>query len=654
MYRGLISCALALAIVVSLGAQDEMRGLTPIDVANLKNVSSAVLSDDGKYVAYTLRVQADPLVENVPARSQLHVYDLEQGTSAAFITRASVRGVAFRPGHSTVTFLGRLDGAKRTAIYEISLAGGEASELVTHGTSISNYEWDPSGERVVFVATEASDKAASDLPYQPEIYEGDLSYRYCWIATPGSTAEKITDYGNIEVATWSPDGNQLLMSISSSPLVDDHYMEQTLHIVNPATGEKTASIDHAGKLGEFTWSPDGSQIAFIAGADINDPIDGRLFVAPATGGAPTAILPEWQGAFEDIEWLSGNMIHYLGSKGAEAVFGTVDVSDQSIKEMVDEGLAATSFDANASGEMCFVASTATYPGELFYSDGSDAERLTVSNPWLDEIAFGKQEVIRYKAADGLEVEGILVYPTDYDASQKYPTLVCVHGGPEAHIDNGWVTAYSRPGQVAAANGYAVFYPNYRGSTGRGLEYTLTSQGDPAGKEFDDIVDGVKHLTSIGLADADKVGVTGGSYGGYATAWLSSRYTEYFAGGVMFVGISDKVSKWGTTDIPNEEYLVHARKWVYDDYDFFLKRSPIYYAGDCETPLLIMHGKEDPRVHPSQSMEMYRHVKSRTDTPVELIFYPGEGHGNARSTARYDYNLRMMSWFDKYVKGEDRS
>jgi dipeptidyl aminopeptidase/acylaminoacyl peptidase len=186
-----------------------------------------------------------------------------------------------------------------------------------------------------------------------------------------------------------------------------------------------------------------------------------------------------------------------------------------------------------------------------------------------------------------------------------------------------------------------------------VAFSLTSQGDPAGKEFDDVVDGVDYLIGTGLVDATKVGVTGGSYGGYATGWFSTRYTDRFAAGVMFVGISDNVSKWGTTDIPNEEYLVHARKWVYEDYDFFLKRSPIYYAGQCKTPLLIMHGKEDPRVHPSQSMELYRHIKSRTETPVELVFYPGEGHGNANSTARYDYNLRLMAWFDKYLKGIDK-
>ena len=204
--------------------------------------------------------------------------------------------------------------------------------------------------------------------------------------------------------------------------------------------------------------------------------------------------------------------------------------------------------------------------------------------------------------------------------------------------------------MGAAEGYAVFYPNYRGSTGRGVTFTLSSQGDPAGKEFDDIVDGVDYLIGTGLVDPAKVGVTGGSYGGYATGWLSTRYSDRFAAGVMFVGISNNVSKWGTTDIPNEEYLVHARKWVYEDYDFFLKRSPVYYADQCKTPLLIMAGKEDTRVHPSQSMELYRHIKSRTTTPVELALYPGEGHGNSNSTARYDYNLRMMAWFDTYLKG----
>jgi dipeptidyl aminopeptidase/acylaminoacyl peptidase len=134
--------------------------------------------------------------------------------------------------------------------------------------------------------------------------------------------------------------------------------------------------------------------------------------------------------------------------------------------------------------------------------------------------------------------------------------------------------------------------------------------------------------------------------------MATRHSERFAAGVMFVGISNNLSKWGTSDIPEEMFLVHSRKRIWDDYQFFLERSPIYYADQAQTPLLIMAGKEDTRVDPGQSYELYRHIKTRTDTPVRLVLYPGEGHGNRNATARLDYNLRMMRWFDTYLKSDD--
>ena len=181
---------------------------------------------------------------------------------------------------------------------------------------------------------------------------------------------------------------------------------------------------------------------------------------------------------------------------------------------------------------------------------------------------------------------------------------------------------------------------------------MISQRDPAGKEFDDLVDAVQFLVENKNIDAKKVGVTGGSYGGYATAWCSTKYSEHFAAGVMFVGISNTISKMGTTDIPEEEFLVHAYNRPWDDWDFYLRRSPIYHVGNCKTPLLIVHGKDDPRVNNGQSRELYRHIKVRTKTPVRLVFYPGEGHGNRLAAARYDYLLRSLRWFEHFLmRGE---
>ena len=165
------------------------------------------------------------------------------------------------------------------------------------------------------------------------------------------------------------------------------------------------------------------------------------------------------------------------------------------------------------------------------------------------------------------------------------------------------------------------------------------------------MDGIDHLVETGLVDREKVGVTGGSYGGFASAWCATRLTDQFAAAVMFVGISNQISKSGTTDIPDEMFLVHARKRIWEDWDFFLKRSPIYYVEQARTPILILHGEEDTRVHPSQSMELYRNLRIIGKTPVRYVRYPGEGHGNRKAAARYDYTLRLMRWMNHFVKND---
>jgi dipeptidyl aminopeptidase/acylaminoacyl peptidase len=194
-------------------------------------------------------------------------------------------------------------------------------------------------------------------------------------------------------------------------------------------------------------------------------------------------------------------------------------------------------------------------------------------------------------------------------------------------------------------------PNYLGSTGRGIEWTMAHQGDYAGREFDDLVDAKQALVQDGLVDPARVGITGGSYGGYASAWGATAQSEHFAAAVAFVAVTNQLSQSGTTDIPDEKYLVHARKrpWE-DDWMNLLERSPVFHAGNSRTPTLILHGDADPRVHPSQSLELYRHLKLRSHAPVRLVLYPGEGHGNSRAAARHDYILRLMRWMEHYLTG----
>lgn len=658
LYSIIIFLLLALFIGESATAQQAENRLTPLQVAKIETVGDAVISPDGNKVAYTLQVQADPLEENKSAKYELHLLDLLNGDSTPFVTTMSVSSVQFRPGKNAITFLGRRSNDNVNALYEISLEGGEPQKLFSFETSIAGYQWAPDGNHLAYMAAEPKDKPAAELPYKPEIYEENLTQRRGFvtnIAREGHKPHRFSVEGSIYDMQWSPDGKRVAIAVAPTPLIDDYYMHQQVKIVDHHGEKVLAEINHKGKLGQLGWSPDGKFLAMIAGADIHDPIAGRLFVVSADGGAPNNLKPDFQGMFEQFKWTGNNTLNYLASKGVWSTYGKINSDGSGMETIINTGGPnLQEFSGSGNSNVAFVADSPQHPGEVYVmkKGQKSLKRMTNSNPWLEDIAMGEQEVVTWSARDGKELQGLLIHPVKAPKDSANPLITVVHGGPESHYNNGWLTGYSQPGQVAAGKGYYVFYPNYRGSTGRGESFAKSSQGDLAGAEFDDIVDGVDEFVEAGIAAPDKIGVTGGSYGGYATGWMATKYTDRFAAGVMFVGISDNISKWGTSDIPEELYLVHARKRIWEDYQFFLERSPIYYAGQAETPLLIMAGKEDTRVDPGQSYELYRHIKTRTDTPVRLVLYPGEGHGNTKSTARFDYNVRMMRWFDQYLKGED--
>lgn len=652
--------ALAICFVLSglAMAQPNSEGLSPMQVAKMKQVNEIAIAPAGDKAIYTLRVQADPKKENKPANNHLYLADLSSDNITPFVSTMSVSNIAFRPNHNSVTFLGSRSSDEPTSLYEISLDGGEAQKIFSFATSIASYSWAPDGNRLAFMAKDTISRERSPLPYHPEIYEENLKQRRGYVTNVDKEEHQphqMQVEGSIYQMQWSPDGKRLAIAVAPTPLVDDYYMHQQVMIVDHHGEEIFGKVDHQGKLGDIRWSPNGEQLAMLAGADIHDPIAGRLFVVSPDGGEPTQLQPQYKGMFDQFKWSGNNTLHYLASEGVWSTYGSIKTDGTNMNTIVDRGTVNLSgFSRSSDGGTIFTGSSPSHPQELFRlaSESDELVRVTNSNPWLEDVELGKQEAVTWTAEDGTELQGILIYPTNFEEGQKYPMITTVHGGPESHYNHGWVTSYSDPGQVAAAQDYFVFYPNYRGSTGRGEVFAKSSQGDLAGAEFNDIVAGVDELIDVGLVDSAKVGVTGGSYGGYATGWMATRYTDRFAGGVMFVGISNNISKWGTSDIPEELYLVHARERIWEDYQGFLERSPIYHAGQAKTPLLIMAGKEDTRVDPGQSYELYRHIKTRTETPVRLVLYPEEGHGNINATARFDYNLRMMRWFNQYLKSED--
>ena len=655
----LLASLLLLSGVSAQNAIQAQEAITPLQLASIERVGNVVISSDGAYVAYTKSVPKDPREENAPASSELHIMNVETGETEHIDVSGGIGGLAQRPAAGTFTMVTRMEDDSVNGLYELNPATGEISHLFSHEVNMLSYVWDEQGRRLGFVAHEQLDLPDNPLPYEADIFEENRPQRLGYVADLGAAdpaGQQLEAHGSYYIMQWSPDGTRIAASVAPTPEVDDFYMFQQVHVFDGSTGERLNSIDNEGKIGQVEWSPNGQQLALRAGHDINDTIDGRILVVDADGGTPENIHRDFLGKYEQIKWTGDDTIHFLASEGVWTSFGTIG-PDGSDKNRIIEtgGPIKNSFSVSENGHIAFSVETPEHPTEVYLMEaGSETlERKTNSNPWLSDVAMGEQEIITYAARDGKMIEGLLIRPHNENSALRYPLITVVHGGPEAHYSQGWLTGYSLPGQLMAARGYAVFYPNYRGSTGRGHHFATVSQGDLAGAEFDDIVDGVDYVIESGLADPDRIGVTGGSYGGYATAWMSTYYSDRFAAGVMFVGISNNISKWGTSDIPEELYLVHSRKRIWNHWEDNLLRSPIYYVEQSETPLLIMHGAEDTRVHPAQSLELHRHLKVRKpDLPLRLVLYPGEGHGNRNATSQLDYNLRMIRWFDTYLKGAE--
>lgn len=655
----LLSSLLSVTVAVPFTAVSVQAQITPEQVATIKNVTSSAIAPNGQYVAYTLSTPADPKKENAGNKSSLYVLNTTTGESRAYYSSSSVSQITFRPKKGTITFLSKQSNEKTNALYEINIQGGEAAKLYSHSSNMVNYTWHNDGNQIAYVSMEKAPQPKTSLTYVPTFFEESYDLRNAYIASVnGGKPQQVKVEGHTYLMAWSADGKKLAVSVAPTGSVDDSYMKQAIKIVDVQANKVVADVQNEGKLSQFVWSPDNSKLAILGAFDLNDPTDGTISIVSANGGKPQVIDGQFLGKYEAIKWSNSNAINFLASEGTNSVLGMI-TADGKTKKTIYKATEQhiTSFSLSDKNTISFTANAPTHPGELFILDSKkgNAKKVTNSNEWMNGLKLGKQEVITYKAKDGkYDVQGMLIYPIDYKAGIKYPLITVVHGGPESHYTNGWLTGYSNPGQMGATKGYAVFYPNYRGSTGRGTDFTYSSQGDLAGKEFDDIVDGVDYLIEKGIVDEKRVGVTGGSYGGYASAWMSTYYSHRFAAAVMFVGISNNISKFGTSDIPTEMKLVHERGNIWDNWQKQLEISPIYHVDKANTPILIMHGAEDPRVHPAQSMELYRHIKVRKpEVPVRLIYYPGEGHGNGRSGSKYDYNIRLLQWFDTYLKTGDR-
>jgi dipeptidyl aminopeptidase/acylaminoacyl peptidase len=647
---------IALVLLPFLIAPALAQGLSPQQEMRLRHVSTVVPSPDGAWIAYTVLSQRGADEQPGGAKVESFVMPIDGGDPVAV---PGSTGLAWRPGTSTLTYATRRGDDKVQQVYGVEVPDGIETRLSTTPNGVATYAWQPDGQGFAYTAPDplpelrAANRARG---FTADVVDEDFVHVGLW-HWAGGASRRLTKGVTVNGFRWAPTGTHLAVAIAPRNLVDDSYVFTRLHVLDLASAELRPLAANPGKLGEGAWSPDGTHFAYIGAADRNDPHAGMLYVADWRQGRQWPVADGLRGAVTHVEWRQPKTLTVMFDLGVRTFVADVPAGGGELSAAGARPLPAASHFAflGGSDRIALVGSTAAHPGEVFVENGGgELRRMTFSNPELDAVTLGDQEAVRFAARDGLEIEGIRMRPVGQEEGRRYPLVIVAHGGPEAHYQDGWLTRYSEPGQILAGMGYVVWYPNYRASTGYGVEFAKADHGDPMGREFDDHLDAIAHFAAEGLVDPARVGVIGGSYGGYTAAWAATRHSEHFAAAVSFVPFVDIRTKWLTSDIPYEFYHVHYQeKWPHEQVGFLADRSPLTFAERCRTPLLLCGGTADPRVHPSQPFMLYRAVKFATDTPVRYVQYPGEGHGNRLNVHRYDYMLRSIRWLDHYLQPGDR-
>lgn len=633
----------------------------PHDVFKLKSVDEAVISPDENYVAFSLKVPRPIFDGSGSTYEELYLYNFEDKSVFPLITgKVSVNNVGWTNDSKSVSFTAKFNKDKTSQIYTISLDGTDTLRLTNTETSILKYQWHPNQNKLAYITVEKKiELNHSKLGFDLEVFEENIPARNLYLL---DSAKGITRRLNKEGAVFnfqfSPTGEKIAAAIAPNNLVDDSYMFTRLHIIDVESGDINLLVENPGKLGGFSWSPDEKNLAFISGANKNDAVVGSLFVVPVPFGKRFDDLKNYSdkfiGSVTNVKWKNSKTLLFVSEEGVYTTLREQKIDSDNSHLLFDNATAVFSSISVSQNKIAFSGDTPKHPKELLVFDltTKQIQRITFHNEWLNEIILAKQDVIKFKASDGLEIEGLLFYPINFKEGDRYPLIVYAHGGPESTNSYGWNTSYNRWGQSAAAKNFFVFMPNYRSGSGRGNKFTMMGFADAGGREFNDVLDGIDYLVKKGYVDRERVGIGGGSYGGYFSAWAASKHTKHFAAAVSFVGVGNQLVKRNTTDIPWESYLVHWGYWVNEDPMAVYDKSPVRYAEQMNTPLLLLHGTKDPRVHPSQSLEMYRAFSLRGSAPVRLVWYNGEGHGNSKNTNRLDYHLRTLEWFEYYLKSDN--
>lgn len=673
-------CVLLLSSLASARQAEGKRGITPEDYYSFEFIGDPRISPDGKLVAYAVttvdqkqnrRHSAIWMTATDGSRAPWQFTTSPQNSNAP---RWSPDGqlLAFtssRPAEAPPA-RGSAEGPAtdaRPQIWILSMSGGEARRVTNLKNGVTSFQWSLDGKRFACLSrigpsdNRGENKDRSDVRHYSHIsykfndtgwFDDRRSHVFIIDAKTGS-AKQITsgDEWNDTDPQWSPDGTRLAFVSNRTGKEYEEDRNADVWVISTEGGPITRISDHDEADNSPRWSPDGKTIAFVG--RVHEAEHPKIWLAPSAGGAPSTLAARNLDLIPtDLDWAEEGRALYFeaGVKGATHLF-RVDVASKEVREVTSGPRAIRGVDINEkTRQIAYVSNDFKHLDDLFVADftGRSERKLTKLNEALwRQLELQDVERITYKSIDGWDVDGFFVKPLGWQEGKKYPMILSVHGGPAGMYGVDWYHEF----QVYAARGWAVFFTNPRGSTGYGEKFERGIVGEWGGKDYQDIMSGMDAiLKKYSWIDRDRLGVTGGSYGGYMTNWIVG-HTNMFKAAVTLRSVVNFISDDGTRD----GAYGHRRDFggdIFEKFDLYWDRSPLKYARNVKTPTLVLHSDNDYRVPIEQGEQWFRALKHFGVT-TEFVIFPRENHNLTRA-GEPKHLVESLNWqiywFDRFLNG----
>lgn len=675
--RSHLVLALGLLLAPPAYSETTKRALAIDDFFDLATVRDPRVSPDGKWIAYTVTTTD---LEKDKSETRLWMAPAAGGEALPMTAKGySATSPRWSPDGRYLSFLAKRsesgeekkDSEDRTQVWALDRRGGEAQQLTKVKQGVSGYEWSPDGKRLLLSIVdprpwELTEDKKDDEKARPVVvdrlqfkqdYEGylDRHRTHLYVLDVGSKEppRQITsgDFDDSEPA-WSPDGKRIAF-VSNRTAEPDGNLNSDLWIVSADNTDKGATLLQATKNpredASPAWSPDGKSLVYTtvtADLGVLWYATQQLATVAADGTNPrvlTAALDRNASSPRFSE--DGASIWFLLEDSGERQLASLPAAGGAVTRHVSGRDVVQGFDVGR-GAVALLVSRPDVPGDLFTFANGKLDRVTsVNEDLLAKVELAQPEMLRYASADGTPVEAFLYKPIGFDAAMKYPLLLHPHGGPVDQYD--W--SFDFTAQLWAANGYLVLQPNPRGSSGYGQAFSYALFAKWGGPDFEDVMAGVDHVIARGLADPERLGVGGWSYGGILTNYVITQSTRFKA---AVSGASEALyrSNYGHDHYQLVWEIELGLPW--ENAKLWEELSPFNDVAKIATPTLWIGGGDDWNVPILNSEQMYQAMK-RLGRETQLVVYPGEHHGLRKPSFQKDRDQRFLGWFDKYIKGVER-